>query len=78
MNILLSGVQIVESPYMMVSREKQVRRTWRERLFTVPWRPLRTHNTVMEHVPNPDLVKVGHIFYGHPETVRKLRDRIGG
>jgi hypothetical protein len=35
-------------PSQYVADYKILRRTWRERLFTLPWRPFETHKTITE------------------------------
>jgi hypothetical protein len=71
------GIPVLTNPALC----KTVRRTWRERLLTLPWRPLVKTRTE----PDPHLYKVrqpedlygfvseGREFYvGHPATVRNL------
>ena len=62
-------VRVFESKYMTVPQE--VKRTWRERLFTRPFRPFR--KTKIIQVPNPNLYRTPFGVYGHPETIRKLK-----
>ena len=55
----------------LLTRVEAVRRTWKERVFTRPWRPWRK----IKHVtgPDPDMMRVNGMYYGHPATVAKLR-----
>jgi hypothetical protein len=63
------NVRVYENIYLTVP--ETVKRTWKERLFTRPWRPFR--KTKVIQVPNPDLIKTSVGLIGHPDTVAKLR-----
>lgn len=54
-------------------------RTWRERLFSRPWRPMRKITTWQE--PDSCLYRVRldtgrHTIFAHPATAKRLRDEI--
>ncbi len=52
-----------------------VSRTWAERLFTWPWRPLQKLKTVRR--PDPNLYRVGRdVVVGHPATVEAMRQTL--
>ena len=70
---------ILESPHMVVTLPpEKVKRSWRERLFSLPWRPLQTHYTVVRHVPDPNVYRIagpsGPILVCHPVTAHELRE----
>ena len=71
---------IIESIYMTTPEERIVTRTWKERLFSRPWRPLQPTKTVTVQVPREDLITIdgGKTFVGHPETVAKFREELAG
>lgn len=71
----LSGFRVIESEYLTEAGEPvQVRRSWRERLFSRPWRPLRQTRTVIPQVPMKGGYRLGkHTIVMHPETLRQLR-----
>ncbi len=75
-----AGMRILESEYLTVDGEPvQVRRSWRERLFSRPWRPLTTTRTVVPQVPNPGLMRIdARTIVLHPETARLFRERFNG
>lgn len=72
--MLLSGMHVIESLYLTEAGEPYaVRRSWRERLFSRPWRPMTATRTITPQVP----MKGGfHLADGtlvmHPETLRQL------
>lgn len=65
---------IIESDLCVVEREVTVERTWKERLFSLPWRPLRTTKVVVERHPDPMLRMLGDgIIVCHPAVAFQLR-----
>lgn len=66
----LTGLRIIESPHLTVPRT--VTRTWRERLFSWPWRPWRATRVVQ--APDPSMYQMaGGLLVGHPVTINRLR-----
>lgn len=53
------AVEIVEVP-------KEVPRSWRERLLSLPWRPWVKTKTVQVSGNRPAIVRIGNTFYYHP------------
>lgn len=69
--------QFVEAPSMVVPGEPyETRRTWRERLFSLPWRPLQRTLWVTPMVPSTELIQYGNRIVGHPATLREVIRRI--
>ena len=80
-------MNLIRNPHMTVKKSRD--RTWGERLFTLPWRPLiREH---VWHEPDPDIYvmempklnflnskieSVEKTIVGHPETIAKLEKAI--
>lgn len=84
----LSSYEIVENS-MLMTRTAPRRRSWRERLFSRPWRPWRKFETV--YVPDPNIYKMQlpsavpgsfgansmkTIFICHPQTAGALREAL--
>ena len=68
-------------PGPIVEQTKTVRRTWKERLFSLPWTPLIKLKEITEKIqtqlPDPNLYVIGNtIIVGHPSTVLKLKKSI--
>lgn len=59
-------MKIIPSQY--ISDYKTVRRSWGERLFTRPWRPL----VATKQVHDPQIFKHGNYIYCSYETAAKL------
>ncbi len=62
------GIQIITDPY--VSDYDQVRRTWRERLFSWPWQPFVKFKTVY----SPKYYKIeGNKILCSPQSAAQLQ-----
>ena len=77
---LFYGIKVFEDARCVERIE--VRRTWKERLFSLPWRPFQAIRTeeipAIYEVRNPSqgLFAIGssHFFVAHPQKVKELRD----
>lgn len=49
---LFSGYQIIEDSTLIQTEIKKVPRTWRERFFTLPWRPLKATKLIVNQIPS--------------------------
>lgn len=65
-------IDIYESPYLI--EPKQVKRSWKERLFERPWRPFKKFKTIM--IPSEKIYEVGGAFICHPEMKQKIEQRL--
>lgn len=61
------GYRVIESPHLTVKR------TWWERLFSLPWRPLATHKPSNNFVVSDTL----NVILAHPVMVAELRKQMG-
>lgn len=79
---MIYGMPIYESDQLVIDGEPyKVRRSWRERLLTRPWRPWHAIKWVTPKIPNPNFFvsngePFGRCIYAHPETARKLYEKI--
>ena len=66
--------EIIESKYCADYVPERVRRTWGERLFSIPWKPWRTHKVITKEIPwNSCYVLEGKTVVAHPVTAAKIR-----
>jgi hypothetical protein len=74
----LLGLKVIESPYLeQDGTPYDVRRTWRQRLFSRPWRPFVTTYTVVPRVPLEGFVQLNpHTIVMHPVTLRRLKEQL--
>jgi len=71
------GFQIHTSIHMVEPGPQcQIHRSWRERLFTLPWRPLRATRWFTPMIPSSKIVGNGDRLYMHPEMAEVLRQNL--
>ncbi len=72
------GLRVLESPYMEIDGpDVPVRRTWRDRLFSRPWRPWVATRLVRSRIPHPGFARISPTtIVMHPETARVLHERL--
>jgi hypothetical protein len=66
----MTMLKVIENPGML----DEVCRSWRERLFSRPWKPWR--RTKM--VPSHEVLIYGSMVVVHPEVGRELRAGVDG
>lgn len=69
------GMQIYESPWITVSEDCIMRRSWRERLFSWPWKPWVAEKTIVMQVPDKHVYIAGNNVYCHPVIARQIREQ---
>jgi hypothetical protein len=68
-----AGMKIFTSLGMVEPGEPfEVVRTWKERLLTRPWRPLKKTKTVTPMVPMKQVLMKGTDVWMHPETLELM------
>ncbi len=68
------GVQITTDVNMVEPGAPcEVRRTWRERLFSRPWRPLQATRTVVPMVPSRQILRFANRLVMHPTMLDELQ-----
>lgn len=74
MPALLCGMKVITSPYLEQDGEPyEVVRTWRQRLFSLPWRPLLRSYMVTPKIPYQGFYNVGNnTVVMHPDMLKKL------
>lgn len=75
----LYGIRLL--PNVVLTTTETVPRTWRERLWSWPWRPWRTTKQVVKPDPNVYITEfpagfggAEKVIFGHPETLRSLAE----
>jgi hypothetical protein len=68
---------IVDESLTEAGEPLTVNRTWKERLFTLPWNPLRKTKTVIPQVPSTQIYGMPDgKWVMHPEMFRRLEVEI--
>jgi hypothetical protein len=76
---IYGGYRIIENDLLTIAGTPyEVSRPWKERLFTMPWRPLNKTKTIAPRIPDPDfyISETDRFIVGHPETMKKLKGAI--
>ena len=73
---LISGIQIIESDQMVERKETEVLRTWKERLFSFPWKPLKKSKTVVTYIPKQEILQYGNMIVCHPAVAARIRKEL--
>lgn len=76
----INGLRIVANHNMVEDGEPIiVHRTWRERLFSRPWRPWMATRTVVPTRPKREFLRIGHsTLMAHPALIEELRRATSG
>ena len=74
----IMGYRIIEVEMCGDPRDRFRFRTWRERLFTLPWQPLRKMEFYKIYVPNGNVIidQINYVIYAHPLDISKLRQEL--
>lgn len=69
------AINIIEDEHLVENGPPEtVRRTWKERLFSLPWKPLQATVTIIPKIPIRTIYKLpGNFLVMHPETAQELR-----
>lgn len=73
----LNGLRVVTSVWLTEPGDPvEVRRSWRERWCSRPWRPWRATYTMIPQVPRRDALQVGDTLYLHPQAWSTLKQTL--
>lgn len=71
------GLKVIVNPNLTKpGPPEQVRRTWRERWTTWPWRPWVATKTVVPQVPDDQVYQVRGAFVMHPAVYHQLKAEV--
>lgn len=76
--MVFNGLQVIEDCNLTVVVTEVKNRSWKERLFTLPWRPWESTKDELVTKPNPNLYKIKTmdqqlVVVGHPAIIEQLR-----
>jgi hypothetical protein len=72
----MRGMTVFKSPLMVVRRDEIVKRAWKERFFSLPWRPWITIRLIIHYDPDPRVYVFGDRLIAHPAIISKLIDQL--
>jgi hypothetical protein len=68
---------IIQDEHLVVRKTVEVKRSWKERLFSWPWRPWKKTKLVDEYHPDPNFYILGSFtFTCHPALYNQLRKQL--
>lgn len=70
---IINGYKIVEDVNLTETESYEEVRSWKERLFTFPWKPLVKSKTCYRIVPSKDVFFVDNMIVCHPMIAEELR-----
>jgi len=70
--LVLGMLNIIPVFHLYESKNKIVKRIFKERWFTRPWHPFKKNKTIIEHVPMNTMYIHHNTVYMHPEIMKKL------
>ena len=77
---MFNGYRVYEDINMVVADGfDDVPRDWKERLFTLPWKPFKTTRRVVKYKPSDQVLVADstHSIIAHPSVVYQLNHQIG-
>ena len=70
------GMSLFKNPSMVVQRNEIIRRTWKERFFSLPWRPWIATRLIIHYDPDPRVYIYGNRLIAHPDIIEKLINQL--
>ena len=68
------GYKFFENPHMTIpGPDVEVKRTWKERLLSTPWRPWVPTKMMPTQIPDPQVMIMGDSIFAHPSLITELR-----
>jgi len=72
----IDGFKIVTNIHMTIDHKYNIKRTWKERLFTLPWKPLQKTRVIIMQVPSTEVIVNGNTLIMHPEIAKELKNQM--
>lgn len=69
----INGNRWQASDILTVAKTEEVKRTWKERLLTWPWRPLRKTKYVTTQVPSKQVIHTNGTYFAHSALIEEIR-----
>lgn len=69
-----TGLTVFANPLLTDTKIRDVPRTWKERLFSWPWRPQIATRKEVYQVPSEKIYVMGDKIICHPDFANKLRE----
>jgi len=74
---LYKRVMFIPCPSLVDEIHLEVKRTWKERLFSLPFRPFQKTKIVTYYIPQRKLIRVNETtYYAHPTILEEIKQQI--
>lgn len=70
---IINGNRWVEAPLLTEPKLTEEPRSWKERLFTWPWRPMKKTKFTTIQVPSRQVMCLQGVYYAHPALIEEIR-----
>lgn len=71
----LLGIRIIEDASLTIVGDPiEVERSWKERLFSLPWRPWKKVKIIIPQVPDPHIYQFEGTMVMHPTIVKQIKE----
>lgn len=68
------GYKIILNRQLSTPIPEEINRTWKERLFSWPWRPFKKTKIIIRYEPIKTIYSDGNKLIMHPEVFRVFRE----
>ena len=72
----LGRFQIIENSQMVDRKETEVSRPWKERLFSLPFKPFKKTKIIVTYIPKSEILQYGNVIVCHPAIAAKIRQEL--
>jgi len=72
----LQGFTFIMNPNVYDEVRTQVKRVWKERLFSIPWNPFKKTKTTVQHKPMVLVDVGGRVIYCHPDIADEIIEQL--
>jgi len=70
---IINGNRFVADPNMTEGKLVEEPRSWKERLLTLPWQPMKKTKFKSIEVPSRQVVVIDGTYYAHPALIEEIR-----
>lgn len=69
---LIKGQRFIPNLILTEPKTEEVPRTWSERLFSTPWRPLKKVKYVTTQVASRQVICINGDYFAHPDLIAEI------
>ena len=73
-NFFYGGFRVLSSSALVEEKIEQIKRSWKKRLFSLPWKPWKKMEEHRYSVPKRVIVRMGKTIVVHPVVLEELKE----